>query len=53
VVRVMGLHAVALGSNPDLTSGQGFFKVVSDSTLPHFVNSQLIASLQLGFLMMF
>ena len=49
MVRVMGLHAVALGSNPVLTSGQGLFPVVSDSTLPHFVNSQLIASWQLGF----
>ena len=53
MVRVMGLHAVALGSSPVLTSGQGLFPVLSDSTLPHFVNSQLIASWQLGFLMMF
>ena len=53
MVRVMGLHAVALGSNPVLTSGYGLFPVVSDSTLPPFVNSQLIASWQMGFLMMF
>ena len=53
MVRVFGLHAVALGSNPVLTSGQDLFPVVPDSTLPRFVNSQLFASCQLGFLIMF
>ena len=40
-VRVLGLHAVALESNPVLKSGQDLFPVVPDSTLPRVVNSQL------------
>ena len=52
VIRALGLHA-APGSNPVLTSGLDLFPVVPDSTLPRFVNSQLVASCQLGFLMMF
>ena len=36
----LGLHAVALGSNPVLLSGLDLFSVVPDSTLPRFVNSQ-------------
>ena len=53
VVRALGLHAAAPGSYPVLTSGLDLFPVVPDSTLPRFVNSQLVASCQLGFLMMF
>ena len=49
VVRALGLHAAAPGSNAVLTSGL----VVPDSTPPGFVNSQLVASRQLGFLVMF
>ena len=37
VAGVSVLHAVALGSNPVLTSGQDLFPVVTDSTLPRFV----------------
>ena len=48
VVRVLGLHPVAPGSNPVLTSGQDLFPVVPDSTLPRFVNSNLITSCQLA-----
>ena len=44
VVRGLGLHEVAPGSNPILTSGLDLFPVVPDSTLPCFVNSQLVAS---------
>ena len=50
MVRALGLHAAAPGSNPVLTSGLDLFPVVPDSTLPRFVNSQLVASCQLGFL---
>ena len=53
MVRALGLHAAAPGSNPVLTSGLDLFPVVPDSTPPHFVNSQLVASRQLGFLIMF
>ena len=53
MVRALGLHAAAPGSNPVLTSGLDLFPVVPDSTLPRFVNSQLVASCQLGFLIMF
>ena len=53
MVRALGVHAAALGSNPVLTSGLDLFPVVQDSTLPHFVNNQLVASCHLGFLMMF
>ena len=38
---------------PFLTSCLDLFPVVPDSTLPRFVNSQLVASCQLGFLIMF
>ena len=53
VIGVLGLHAVALGSNPVLTPGQDLFPDVPDSTLtlPRFVNSQWVASCQLGFLL--
>ena len=51
VVRVLGLHVVAPGSNPVLTSGQDLFLVVMDSTQPGFV--KLVASRQLGFVIMF
>ena len=43
MVRALGLYAVAPGSNPILTSGQDLFLIVPDSTLPRFVNSQLVA----------
>ena len=42
-----------LVQNPVLTSGVDIFPVVWDSTLPRFVNSQVVASFQLGFLIMF
>ena len=44
MVRALGLHSVAPGSNPILSSGLDIIPVVPDSTLPHFVNSQLVAS---------
>ena len=50
---VLGLHAVAPGSNPVLTSGQDLFPGVPHSTHSRFVNSQLVISYQLGFLIMF
>ena len=53
VVRALGLHAAAPGSNPVITSGLDLFPVVPDSTIPCFVNSQLVASRQLGFLICF
>ena len=53
MVRALGFHAAAPGSNPVLTSGYDLFPVVPDSTPPRFVNSQLVASCQLGFLIMF
>ena len=53
VVRGLGFHAVTPGSNPVLTSGQDSFPVVLDSTLPRFVNCQLVTSCQLGFLITF
>ena len=49
----MGLHRAVPGLNPVLTAGLDLFLVVPDSTLPRFVNSQLVASCQLGFLIMF
>ena len=49
----MGLHAVTPVSNPVLTPGLDLVPVVLDSTLPRFVNSKLVASGQLGFLIMF
>ena len=51
--RALGLHAVAWGSNPVLASGLDLFLVFPDSILPHFVNSQLVASCHLVFLIMF
>ena len=53
MVGVLGLHAVASGSNLILSSGLDLFPVVPDSTPPRFVIRQLIASCQLGFLNMF
>ena len=50
MVMALGLHTVAPGSNSVLTSGQDLFPVVPDSTLPQLVNSQLVASRQLGVL---
>ena len=44
MVRLLGLHAVGPVSNPVLTSGKDLFSVVPDSTLPRFVNSELVAS---------
>ena len=41
------------GANPVLTSDQDLLPVVLHTTLPPFVNSQLVASCQLGFLIMF
>ena len=49
----LGLHAAAPDLNPVLTSGSDLFPVVPDSFLPRFVNSQLVASCQLGFLIIF
>ena len=49
MAKMLGLHVVALGSNP----GQDLFPVVLDSTLSVLlVNSQLVASCQLVFLIM-
>ena len=53
VVIALGLHAVAPGPNPVLISGMDLFPVVPNTTLPRFVNSRLVASCQLGFLIMF
>ena len=53
MVRALGLHRAVPGSNPVLTAGLDLFPVVPDSTLPRFVNSQLVASCQLEFLIMF
>ena len=44
VVRALGLHAAAPGSNPVLTSGLDLIPVVPDSTTPRFVKSQPVAS---------
>ena len=38
MVRALGLHAVALGSKPVVTSGLDFFPIFPDSTLPCFLN---------------
>ena len=49
----LGLHAVAPGPILVLTFGQDLFPVVSDSiSIPRFVNSQVVASCHLGFLIM-
>ena len=54
MVRALAFQEVAPGSTPVLTSGQDLFPVALDSTLPCFViNGQLVASCQLGFLIMF
>ena len=50
MVRV---YAAASGSNPILTSRQDLFPVVLDSTLSRYVNSQLVATCLLEFLIMF
>ena len=42
MVRVLGVQTVGSGSNSILTSGQDLFPVVPYSTLPRFVNSQLV-----------
>ena len=39
MVRALGLHAVAAGSNLVVSSGLDLFPVVPDSTPPRFVNS--------------
>ena len=53
VVKALGLHVLIPGSKPVLTSGQDLCPAVPDSTPPFFVNNQLVASCQLGFLAMF
>ena len=53
MVREFGLLAIALGSNTVLTSGLDLFPFVPDSNLSRFINSQLVSSCQLGFLIMF
>ena len=47
------MHADDPGSNPVLISGLDLFPVVPDETLLCFVNSQLVPSCLLGFLIMF
>ena len=42
MVRALGLHAAAPGSNLVLASALDLFPVVPDSTLPRFVNRQLV-----------
>ena len=49
----LALFPVVPGSNPVPASGLALFPVVPGSTLPCVVNSQLVASFQLGFLIMF
>ena len=51
--RALGLHHVVLGSYRILASGEDLFLVIPDSSLPRLVNSQLVASSHLGFLIMF
>ena len=41
MVRALGLHAAAPGSNPVLTSGLDLFPVVPDSNPPRFINSKI------------
>ena len=50
LVSALGMHAVAPGSNPVLTSDQDLFAVVPDSTLPRFASNQLVALLPVGVL---
>ena len=50
IARALGLQAVALDSNPILISGLDLLSVVLSLTLPRFVNTQLVASCQLRFL---
>ena len=51
VVRALGLHVVALGSNPVLSSGSDLFLIDPDSTLICVVlNSQLVVSFQSEFI---
>ena len=44
VVRASGFHSVDAGSNPVLASSLDWFSVVSDSTLPRFINSHWSAN---------
>ena len=53
MVTAFGLRVVVPGSNCVLSSGFDLFPVVPDSTLPLFVNGQLVTSSQLAFLIMF
>ena len=53
VVIALGFVCGSPGPNPVLISGMDLFPVVPNSTLPRFVNSRLVASCQLGFLIMF
>ena len=51
MVRALGLHVVALGSNPVLSSGSDLFLIDPDSTLICVVlNSQLVVSFQSEFI---
>ena len=50
---MLDLGAIALGLNPILNSGLDLCPVFRDSRLPGFVNSQLVASCQLAFLIIF
>ena len=47
------MGAVALGLNPILNSGLDLCPFVLDLSLPRFVNSQLVASCHLWFLIIF
>ena len=53
MVRALCLNVAAPSSDLILTSGLDLLLVVPDSTLPLFVNSQLVASCQLGFCITF
>ena len=53
MVRALCLNVAAPSSDPTLTSGLDLLLVFPDSTLPLFVNSQLVASCQLGFFITF
>ena len=53
VIRGLGLHANAPGSNPVQACGLDLFPSCLGFNSTTFVNSQLVASCQLGFLIMF
>ena len=53
MVRALCMNVAVPSSDPTLTSGLDLLLVVPDSTLPLFVNSQLVASCQLGFFITF